>query len=126
MDLCDSLMATYAQPGMPGAAVLVVKDGRVVLEQSYGLAEVETRTPVTGETDFRLAEKPSKPDIDASRRRLLEHDEQYQLNSRGANDRRADYLRMDTTDLAAAQVAERIISHFNLPSEALGALKSLG
>jgi CubicO group peptidase (beta-lactamase class C family) len=51
----DSLMAPFAQPGMPGAAVLVVKDGRVVLEKSYGLAEVETRTPVTPETDFRLA-----------------------------------------------------------------------
>jgi len=51
----DSLMAAYAQPGMPGAAVLVVKDGRVVLEKSYGLAEVESGTPVTPETDFRLA-----------------------------------------------------------------------
>jgi CubicO group peptidase (beta-lactamase class C family) len=51
----DSLMAPFAQPGMPGAAVLVIKDGRVVLEKGYGLAEVETNTPVTRETDFRLA-----------------------------------------------------------------------
>ena len=63
----DSLMATYAQPGMPGAAVLVVKDGRVVLEQSYGLAEVETRTPVTGETDFRLASLSKEQPIDGGR-----------------------------------------------------------
>ena len=47
----DSLMAAFAQPGMPGAAVLVIKDGRVVLEKGYGLAEVETNTPVTRETD---------------------------------------------------------------------------
>jgi len=51
----DSIMAAYAKPGMPGAAVLVVKDGRVVFEKGYGLAEVETRTPVTPTTDFRLA-----------------------------------------------------------------------
>ena len=51
----DSIMSTYARPGMPGAAVLVVKDGRVALEKGYGLADVEAGTPVTRETDFRLA-----------------------------------------------------------------------
>ena len=51
----DSIMAPFAQPGMPGAAVLVIRDGRVVFEKGYGLADVETHTPVTPETDFRLA-----------------------------------------------------------------------
>ncbi|AHG92296.1 beta-lactamase (plasmid) [Gemmatirosa kalamazoonensis] len=51
----DSIMSAYARPGMPGAAVLVVHDGRVVLEKGYGLADVEANTPVTRETDFRLA-----------------------------------------------------------------------
>jgi CubicO group peptidase (beta-lactamase class C family) len=40
---------------MPGAAVLVVKDGHVALAKGYGLADVETRTQVTASTDFRLA-----------------------------------------------------------------------
>jgi hypothetical protein len=66
-------------------------------------------------TEFRLAEKPSKRDLEASHRRLLEHDEQYQLNSRGMHDHRADYLRFDTTELTAIAAAERIIEHFDLP-----------
>jgi CubicO group peptidase (beta-lactamase class C family) len=51
----DSLMAAYARPGMPGAAVLVVKDGRVVLQKGYGLADVDSAKPVTRATNFRLA-----------------------------------------------------------------------
>lgn len=51
----DALMAEYAKPGMPGASVLVIRDGRVAYMKGYGLADVEKGSPVTGETDFRLA-----------------------------------------------------------------------
>lgn len=51
----DALMAAYARPGMPGAAVLVVKDGHVLLAKGYGLADVDSGVPVTPETNFRLA-----------------------------------------------------------------------
>jgi CubicO group peptidase (beta-lactamase class C family) len=51
----DSLMARYAQPGGPGASLLVVRDGRTVLARGYGLADVERQVPVTAETNFRLA-----------------------------------------------------------------------
>jgi CubicO group peptidase (beta-lactamase class C family) len=51
----DALMADYARPNMPGASVLVVRDGRVDLVGSYGLADVESVTPVRPETNFRLA-----------------------------------------------------------------------
>jgi CubicO group peptidase (beta-lactamase class C family) len=51
----DSLMADYARPGMPGASLVVIRDGRIVHARGYGLAEVETATPVTPETNFRLA-----------------------------------------------------------------------
>ena len=51
----DSLLAPYAAAGMPGAAVLVVHDGKVVVERGYGLAEVETGRRVDARTDFRLA-----------------------------------------------------------------------
>jgi CubicO group peptidase (beta-lactamase class C family) len=51
----DALLADYARPGMPGASVLVVHDGRVAHAKGYGLAEVETARPVTPATNFRLA-----------------------------------------------------------------------
>jgi len=63
----------------------------------------------------RLAEKPSKRDVEASRRGLLEIDAQYQLNSGGKFDDRPDYLRIDNTLLAPGEVAERVIEHFGLP-----------
>ena len=66
-------------------------------------------------TEFRLAEKPVMRDVDAARARILELDARYQLNSGGIFDGRADYLRIDTTELAAADVAERIIDRFQLP-----------
>ena len=63
----------------------------------------------------RLAEKPSRRDLDASRRDLLEIDARYQLNSGGKFDRRQDYLRINNTLLTPGEVAERVIEHFALP-----------
>jgi hypothetical protein len=63
----------------------------------------------------RLAEKPSMRDLEASRRRLLELDAGYQLNSGGKFDGRPDYLRIDNTLLTPTEVAERVIEHFDLP-----------
>jgi hypothetical protein len=100
------------------AIVFRQRGGRVVFAELEASQAERLRRNAT---EFRLAEKPSKRDIDASQRRLLEHDEQYQLNSRGVYDHRADYLRLDTTDLAAGAVAERIIAHFNLPPAPGGA-----
>src|SRR4051812_6961443 len=51
----DSLMAEYARPNAPGASVLVVRNGRVDVMRSYGLADVDSATPVRAETNFRLA-----------------------------------------------------------------------
>ncbi len=51
----DSLMAPYAERGGPGAAVLVVHEGRVLASRGYGLADVDSLVPVTAETNFRLA-----------------------------------------------------------------------
>ena len=63
----------------------------------------------------RLAEKPSRRDLDASRRDLLDDDARYQLNSGGKFDERQDYLRINNTLLTPAEVAERVIEHFALP-----------
>src|SRR5580693_8622082 len=63
----------------------------------------------------RLAEKPSKRALEASRRRLLEADARYQLNSGGKFDERQDYLRINNTLLTPGEVADRVIEHFDLP-----------
>jgi hypothetical protein len=63
----------------------------------------------------RLAEKPSRRDLDASRRDLLDDDARYQLNSGGKFDQRPDYLRINNTLLTPGEVAERVIEHFALP-----------
>jgi hypothetical protein len=63
----------------------------------------------------RLAEKPSRRDLDASRRDLLGDDARYQLNSGGKFDERQDYLRINNTFLTPGEVAEGVIEHFALP-----------
>ena len=51
----DALFADYARAGAPGAAVLVVSKGEVVVRRGWGLADVDARMPVAPETNFRLA-----------------------------------------------------------------------
>ncbi len=46
--------------GIPGGAVAVVKDGRLVYSRGYGYADLETATPVAADALFRLA-SISKP-----------------------------------------------------------------
>ena len=55
MQTFDSLFSQYAAPGMPGASLLVVRDGQVVVNRSYGLADVEAGTRTTDSTNYRLA-----------------------------------------------------------------------
>ena len=50
----DELMLPYSGDN-PGAAVMVIKDGSIVLEKGYGLANLETKEKVTPATNFRLA-----------------------------------------------------------------------
>ena len=38
----------------PGIAVLVARDGKIVYQGGFGLADVEKKTPVTAETKFRI------------------------------------------------------------------------
>jgi len=51
----DSLFSVFAAPGVPGASVVVVQDGRVVLRRAFGLARLEPRTAATPRSDYRLA-----------------------------------------------------------------------
>ena len=50
----DALMQRYAG-NVPGASVLVIKDGKPAFRKSYGMAELETRRAAAPDTHYRLA-----------------------------------------------------------------------
>jgi CubicO group peptidase (beta-lactamase class C family) len=54
MKQIDASMLPYSG-GVPGASVLVVRDGKVVFSKSYGMANVEERIAATPDTNYRLA-----------------------------------------------------------------------
>ncbi len=51
----DALFQDYNRPGSPGASVMVIKGGKIVLAKGYGLANVEEHIPCATNTNFRLA-----------------------------------------------------------------------
>jgi D-alanyl-D-alanine carboxypeptidase len=51
----DQYLSSRFDPNAPGAAVIVVKDGKVVFRKGYGLADLELKVPVRPEMVFRLA-----------------------------------------------------------------------
>lgn len=51
----NEIFNDYNKSGMPGAAVMIINDGEVIFEKSYGLADVEKKIQVTRTTNFRLA-----------------------------------------------------------------------
>lgn len=55
MKRIEALLAGHGSEQEPGAAILVVKDGRVVLESCRGIADLKTLSPIDGRTNFRLA-----------------------------------------------------------------------
>ncbi|SFN74659.1 CubicO group peptidase, beta-lactamase class C family [Chitinophaga sp. YR627] len=50
----DSLFAVYNSQ-TPGAAVAIVKDGKVVFQKGYGMADLEHDIPITPQTVFNVA-----------------------------------------------------------------------
>lgn len=50
----DALMRDYTGD-VPGAAVLVLRDGQPIVRAGYGFADLETHTPATATTNYRLA-----------------------------------------------------------------------
>ena len=57
----DAEMAAFMGPrGVPGGALAVVKNGRLVYAKGYGMADRERKTPVTADALFRIA-SISKP-----------------------------------------------------------------
>ncbi|HYV28725.1 MAG TPA: serine hydrolase domain-containing protein, partial [Candidatus Eisenbacteria bacterium] len=51
----DSLFKEYSRADSPGASVMIIQNGKVIVAKSYGLANVEDKIPCATNTDFRLA-----------------------------------------------------------------------
>src|ERR1700676_190765 len=56
LDGFDDFMAkAMTEFKVPGAAVAIVKDGKIVLSKGYGYRDVARKQPVTGATIFPIA-----------------------------------------------------------------------
>ena len=51
----DALFAEYTGSAVPGASVIVIRDGRVILRRAYGMADLDRHAAARPETDYRLA-----------------------------------------------------------------------
>jgi CubicO group peptidase (beta-lactamase class C family) len=51
----DALFSGLVSDGEPGAAVVVLKEGRPVFERCYGVADIRTGRAIDARTNFRLA-----------------------------------------------------------------------
>ena len=106
----DDAVANYA-------TIFSARGGRVVyVELECALAERLRRN----ETDFRLAEKPFKRDVEQSRRQLLELEDKYQLNchapiSPASLERWLPYCRIKTGRFDPTPVAIDLTGPFASP-----------
>jgi CubicO group peptidase (beta-lactamase class C family) len=55
VDSVDKLFAELNNTESPGIAILVVRDGEVLLRRCYGMANLEHKAPITPETVFDIA-----------------------------------------------------------------------
>ena len=67
------------------------------------------------ESEFRLAQKPTKRDIGKSRERLLLDEAEYRMNSRGDFFYRDNYIKINNADMSAQDAARRIAGGFGFP-----------
>ncbi|MGB7727692.1 MAG: serine hydrolase domain-containing protein [Candidatus Acidiferrum sp.] len=51
----DAIFSSRVQAGEPGVAVMVQKDGRILIEVGYGVRDLRTHSKIDPETNFRLA-----------------------------------------------------------------------
>ena len=91
-----------------------------LFEQSGGyfyfvelFAGLETRL-ARNETPHRMERKPSKRDLAWSRKNILNDAARYRLNSNEGEVWFANHLKIDNTNLGPDQVADRVISEFQL------------
>ncbi len=66
------------------------------------------------ETENRLKHKPTKRNIEWSKKDIIKGEEKHRLNSYPGEIKEKNYLRIDNTDLSPEQVAKIIKEEFNL------------
>jgi hypothetical protein len=76
-------------------------------------ADLEERL-VRNRSTYRLEQKASKRNIERSENDLLKSMDQYRLNSYEGEIERANNIRINNTNLTAAEVASRVREHFEL------------
>ena len=54
-DKVDAIFVGFREPGIPGVAILVKKNGRVILQRNYGVRDLRTQKAIDSKTNFRLA-----------------------------------------------------------------------
>jgi len=65
-------------------------------------------------TENRLKNKASKRDVEISDRRLIGDDEKYRLESYDGEFKYDNYMKIDNSDISAAETAKMIKEHFSL------------
>ena len=65
------------------------------------------------ETEFRLAQKPSKQNLETSRQHILEIEKEHTMNSNADFFYQENYLKIDNTNLSAVEAAQKIIDIFH-------------
>lgn len=54
-DAVDALFSAYNHATVPGASAIAIRDGKVLFQHAYGLADVEGHVAASAATNFRLA-----------------------------------------------------------------------
>jgi CubicO group peptidase (beta-lactamase class C family) len=76
----DSIFASVKSDDSPGAAVLVLKDGRALFTQGYGVTDLRTHGKIDADTNFRLASVTKQ--FTAMAVMLLAHDNKLRYEDR--------------------------------------------
>lgn len=69
------------------------------------------------ESEFRLAEKPSKRNIETSKANLIHHEENYQLNTDGDFFYEENHFKINNTHLSPEETARKIIEKFGFSDD---------
>lgn len=54
-EIVDQIFAKFDSDSAPGCSVGVFQDGKVLVQRNYGVADIATRAPLTGDTVFYMA-----------------------------------------------------------------------
>src|SRR3954471_19442326 len=104
---------SYIQQGMkdwniPGLAIAIVKDGKVVLMKGYGTRDVQTKEPVDENTLFMIASNSKL--FTATALAQLEYDKKLSLNDK-ITQYFPDYRVYDTTTTQLVTIRDMLSHH---------------